>query len=210
MKHLIKAAPGWLLFLSAHAAAPATLSLPPETATLKTSTLPGYAIARQQCMICHSVDYIKFQPPSMTLAQWTGEVAKMQHAYGAPLSDQDVAKVGAYLSVAYGGAKESELPAELRSNAVPKADSSSGAAVDVPALLSANACLGCHTVEKKIVGPAYRDVAAKYRGDAAAPSKLQASIREGSSGKWGTVAMPPFPQLQPDEIKALADFVLKQ
>lgn len=101
----------------AHAAA-ALGDLPPETATLKASKLPGYAIA-PKCAICHSVDYIKYQPPGMNLIQWTGEVAKMQHMYGAPITDDDVKKIGAYLAVMYGSAKESELPAELRAATEP-------------------------------------------------------------------------------------------
>ena len=98
-------------------AAPATLTLPPETAKFKPSRLPGYAIALQQCLICHSADYIRYQPPGMSLAQWTGEATKMQHLYGAPLSDQDVALVGAYLAVVYGQVKEADLPRELLGSA---------------------------------------------------------------------------------------------
>ncbi len=77
-------------------------------------------------------------------------------------------------------------------------------------LLSANGCLGCHAVDKKIVGPSYREVAAKYRGDTVAAGLLQESIRRGSRGKWGSAAMPPFSQLTPDETRALAEFVLDQ
>ena len=188
-------------------AAPTTITLPPETATLRVSTLPGYAIAMQKCAICHSADYIQYQPPAMSLAQWTGEAGKMQHAYGAPISDDEVKLVGAYLAVAYGSAKADDLAPELRGVAAAPA---APAAVDVKKLLDTNACLGCHSVDKKIVGPAYHDVAAKYHADADALAKVQASIRDGGSGRWGTVPMPPFAQLKPEELKALAEFVLKQ
>jgi len=192
-------------------AAPTSIALPPETAALKVSTLPGYAIAMQKCAIYHSADYIQYQPPAMTLAQWTGEAGKMQHAYGAPISDDEVKLVGAYLAVAYGSAKADELAPELRGvSAVASAEPAVVQAVDVKKLLDANACLGCHAIDRKIVGPAYRDVAAKYRGDADAPAKLQLSIRNGGAGKWGAVPMPAFAQLKPDEVKALAEFVLKQ
>ena len=53
-----------------------------DTSTLRASDLPGYAIALQKCGICHSADYISFQPPGMDLAQWTAEMTKMQHSYG--------------------------------------------------------------------------------------------------------------------------------
>jgi mono/diheme cytochrome c family protein len=82
-----------------------TVTLPLETAKLKPSKLAGYQIAMQKCGICHSADYISQQPPAMTATQWTAEVRKMEHAYAAPLSDSDVAQIGEYLAVTYGGAK---------------------------------------------------------------------------------------------------------
>jgi len=85
------------------------IKLPAETATLPASILPGYRLATQQCVICHSVDYIRFQPPGMNQAQWTAEVAKMKHAYGAAwLSEADIKSIGAYLAVVYGSAKATD------------------------------------------------------------------------------------------------------
>ncbi len=52
-------------------------------------------------------------------------------------------------------------------------------------------CVSCHAVDKKMVGPAYKDVAAKYKGDASAPAKLAEKIRAGGSGNWGQVPMMP-------------------
>ena len=78
------------------------------------------------------------------------------------------------------------------------------------ALLNANACLSCHALAQKIMGPAYHDVAARYKGDPSAVTKLQANIKSGSSGKWGQEPMPPFAQLTEVQLKALAEFVMKQ
>ncbi len=78
------------------------VELPPETATLKTSALPGYEIAAKKCAICHSVDYITLQPPAMSLRQWTAEIAKMQHAFGAAIDDQELKLIAVYLTTAYG------------------------------------------------------------------------------------------------------------
>lgn len=83
-------------------AAVVSINLPAADFTLRASTLPGYTLASQKCVICHSTDYISFQPPGMTLAQWTGEMQKMRAAYGAPLVDAEVELIGAYLAVAYG------------------------------------------------------------------------------------------------------------
>lgn len=86
------------------------ISLPKETAVFRPSPLPGYQVALQKCGICHSADYINLQPPGMTLAQWTNEMAKMQHAYGAPIDDSDIKLLGIYLTSAYGDA--STVPPE--------------------------------------------------------------------------------------------------
>jgi hypothetical protein len=81
-----------------------TIKLPRETAVLRPSALFGYKIARAKCGICHSADYINLQPPGMTLAQWTAEMVKMQHAYGAPLDEEEIKLLGIYLASAYGDA----------------------------------------------------------------------------------------------------------
>ena len=108
--------------VGATVAEPAQIKLPPEVAKLRTSKLPGYAIAMQKCSICHSADYVSYQPPGMSQAQWTAEMAKMQHTYGAPISDDEVKLLGAYLAVAYGSAKASNtevVAASKMSVAVP-------------------------------------------------------------------------------------------
>ncbi len=69
-------------------------------------------------------------------------------------------------------------------------------------------CLACHALDKKMVGPSFRDVAAKYRGDATAEAKLAEKIAKGGSGVWGTTVMPPSPQVSEPDRKALARFVL--
>jgi hypothetical protein len=85
-------------------AATRSIELPPETAQLKPSTLAGYPIARGKCAICHSLDYILYQPPKMTQAQWTAEAQKMQRSYGAPLDPEEIRLVGIYLATTYGDA----------------------------------------------------------------------------------------------------------
>ncbi|MEY2685166.1 MAG: Cytochrome c-551 precursor [Pseudomonadota bacterium] len=74
------------------------------------------------------------------------------------------------------------------------------------ALATKSACMACHAVDKKMVGPAYKDVAAKYKGMDAA--KLAASIKAGGSGKWGAVPMPAQAALKDDDAKLLAQWVL--
>ncbi|GAB6408429.1 SorB family sulfite dehydrogenase c-type cytochrome subunit [Pseudomonas sp. MHK4] len=192
-------------------AAPLTITLPPETAALKPSTLPGYPLAQQKCSTCHSADYINFQPPGMSLAQWTAEAGKMQHVYGAPISDQDVTVIGAYLAATYGSAKASDAEVLAASNPTAgQATPTPVAKVDATTLLQNNACLSCHAIDHKVVGPAYHDVAARYANDPQALAKLTSSIQHGGSGKWGDVPMPPFAQLSNDDLNSLATFILQQ
>lgn len=75
-------------------------------------------------------------------------------------------------------------------------------------LAKGNACLSCHAVDKKLVGPSYQDVAAKYKGDAGAVAKLADKIKKGGSGVWGAIPMPPSAGLKDDDAKLLADWVL--
>jgi cytochrome c len=71
-------------------------------------------------------------------------------------------------------------------------------------------CLACHAVDKKLVGPAYKEVAAKYASDKGAAAKLADKIQKGGVGAWGQVPMPANPQVNADEAKKLADWVLSQ
>ena len=69
-------------------------------------------------------------------------------------------------------------------------------------------CLACHAVDKKVVGPAYKDVAAKYAGDKAAVEKLTQKVLKGGSGVWGPVPMPANPQVSEAEAKQLVQWIL--
>jgi len=84
----------------------------------------------------------------------------------------------------------------------------SAMAADMPALAKKSGCTACHSIEKKIVGPAWQDVANKYKGDADAVGKLSTKISKGGSGAWGAVPMPPQPKLSEAEAKELAVFVM--
>lgn len=75
-------------------------------------------------------------------------------------------------------------------------------------LATKNACTGCHAPDRKILGPAYADVAKKYAGQKDAVTMLAESIRKGGAGKWGPVPMPAQPALSDADLKALAAWVL--
>jgi cytochrome c len=77
-------------------------------------------------------------------------------------------------------------------------------------LAKKHGCFACHTVDKKMVGPSYQDVAAKYRGDRTAEAKLFDKVKKGGLGVWGQIPMPPNSFVPDADIKTLVKWVLSQ
>ena len=75
-------------------------------------------------------------------------------------------------------------------------------------LAKASGCMNCHTVDKKLVGPALKDIAAKYKDDAGAQARLEEKVKKGSTGTWGPIAMPPNSNVSDANIKTLVTFIL--
>lgn len=78
------------------------------------------------------------------------------------------------------------------------------------AMAKAKNCLACHTVDKKLVGPSYKEVAKKYAGQKDAAAMLADKVKKGGKGTWGQVPMPPNPQVSEAEAKTLVEWVLSQ
>jgi cytochrome c len=87
---------------------------------------------------------------------------------------------------------------------------SAAPAVADQALASSKNCMSCHAVDRKLLGPAYKDVADKYRGDKTAPDKLAAKIMNGGSGVWGVLVMPANKQVSEADAKKLVAWILSQ
>ncbi len=88
-----------------------------------------------------------------------------------------------------------------------------GAVLSLPAqasdeLAKKYMCLTCHTVDKKLVGPSYHDVAVKYKGDKGAEAKLAEKIKKGGVGAWGQIPMPPNDKVPDADLNALVKWVL--
>jgi cytochrome c len=95
---------------------------------------------------------------------------------------------------------------ETNPEAKPAAASTGG---DELALAQKSGCLTCHAIDKKLVGPAWRAVATKYRGQKDAEAKLAAKVAKGGSGVWGSIPMPPnAPRIKDNDIKTLVHFIL--
>jgi cytochrome c len=88
------------------------------------------------------------------------------------------------------------------------AASGASLAADAQQLLKDKACLSCHQLDKKLVGPAYKDVAAKYKARKDAEAYLVSKIKAGSTGVWGPIPMPPNGTVNDEEAKTLAKFIL--
>ena len=76
------------------------------------------------------------------------------------------------------------------------------------ALATAKNCMSCHAVDRKLVGPAYKDVAAKYKSDKAAADRLATKVMKGGGGAWGAVPMPSNPQVNEVEAKKIVAWIL--
>ncbi|PVV21721.1 MAG: hypothetical protein B6D79_13670 [gamma proteobacterium symbiont of Ctena orbiculata] len=82
------------------------------------------------------------------------------------------------------------------------------ASADPVALATQRGCMACHQVETKVVGPAYKEVAAKYKGQEDAVEMLSAKVKAGGSGVWGPVPMPPNAHVSDEDIKVIVEWVM--
>jgi cytochrome c len=99
----------------------------------------------------------------------------------------------------------------LTVGALASAFTSSARAADAPRgqiVANSNACMGCHAVDRKLVGPSFQQIAAKYKGDAQAPAKLARKVKDGGSGVWGMIPMPAHQSMSDADIRAVVDWVL--
>jgi cytochrome c551/c552 len=175
------------------------IELPVETAVYKAA--PGAELANAQCLTCHSADYAAMQPPKPR-DFWVAEVGKMKAKYAAAIPDEQTNSLIAYFAKNY-GTDTTEVAAPTRFDAT---------VLDAQTIASKMGCFQCHNVDKKVIGPAYKDVALKYAKDPKAMDRVRQQIVNGGSGKWGTVPMPGYGHalLSPEQIDALAKWVLSQ
>jgi cytochrome c len=83
-----------------------------------------------------------------------------------------------------------------------------GAALKGKALMDKSDCNACHSVDNKIVGPAFKDIAKKYKGDKTAPAKLAEKVIQGGSGNWGEIPMAPHPQISTADATEMVKYIL--
>src|SRR5512132_3259679 len=84
----------------------------------------------------------------------------------------------------------------------------SAVADELEDMMKKNGCNACHAEDKKVIGPSYKDVAAKYKGDATAVAKLTDKVKKGGSGVWGPIPMPPNTAVKDPDIKKMVELIL--
>ncbi len=99
-------------------------------------------------------------------------------------------------------------PAANKASASDEPGAAGQQASDPRALLAQYGCVGCHAIDKKVVGPAFRDVAAKYRSQAGAAQHLEGKIKNGSVGTWGTIPMPPNSGVTDADLHKLVNWIM--
>jgi cytochrome c5 len=149
--------------------------------------------------------------PNLSDLEVTRAVVYMANAAGADFKEPEAPKGDAKPDAAAAPAAPAPAPAA----AAPAPAPAQTAQAPAPAagasgeqLLQKSGCIACHAVDKKLVGPSYKDVAAKYAGDKDALDKLAGKVKAGGAGVWGQIAMPPHPQLSDADIQAMVKYVL--
>ena len=158
---------------------------------------PGSTLTENKCKICHELQHIR--RAQLSPGEWADNLKNMKER-GTPMDEAEIAVILRYLSTYYNRAQPAPAPSP---------DTLAGGGDDpVQKLLNANACVGCHALDKRVVGPSFREISAKYAGDAGAAARLAAKVRTGGTGTWGQVPMPPNPGIPQADLQAMVDWVL--
>jgi cytochrome c551/c552 len=157
---------------------------------------PGSTLTENKCKICHELQHIRRSP--LSRGEWSDNLKNMKER-GTPMTDAEQAVILDYLSVYYN--REKPAPA-------PSPDTLAGGGDPIQRVLEANGCTGCHAPDKRVVGPSFREISARYGEKSAA--ELRKKIREGGQGVWGNVPMPPNPALSDADLQSVVGWLLKK
>jgi cytochrome c len=185
------------LVVFAATVAPLSAQDAPASSTL----LPGKgsALTMAKCSICHDITHVTRS--RLSRDEWDDNI-KVMIARGMPIEAHEIPVILEYLATYYN--RDKPPPA------ADAADAPAPSAATPDALASTHGCTACHATDRKIVGPSFAEIAARYKGDGAASARLAAKVREGGAGAWGTIPMPPHPQLAETELTRLIGWVLQQ
>jgi sulfite dehydrogenase len=159
---------------------------------------PGSTLTENKCKICHELQHIRRSP--LSRGEWADNIRNMKER-GTPMTEAEMAVILDYLAVYYNREKPAPEPSP---------DTLAAGGDPIRRLLDANACSGCHASDKRVVGPSFREIAARYSGDTKAAAHLSRKIRQGGQGAWGSVPMPPNPGLSDTDLQAVVAWLLQQ
>lgn len=189
----------------------AIAQLPAQEQVAPSKTLmPGKDsdLTTARCIICHDATHIT--RTRLSRAEWAENLQTMI-ARGMPIAPEEIPRVVEYLATYYNRDVAPPPPAKATAAAPAMAGTAAVPAADpVQKLLAINACTACHALDQKLVGPGFREIARRYRGDGNAAAKLARKIREGGAGAWGPTPMPPHQHLGEADVRAMASWVLQQ
>jgi cytochrome c551/c552 len=157
---------------------------------------PGSTLTENKCKICHELQHIRRSP--LSRGEWADNLKNMKER-GTPMTEAEQAVILDYLSVYYN--REKPAPA-------PSPDTLAGGGDPIQRVLEANGCTGCHAPDKRVVGPSFREISARY--DEKAAASLKDKIRQGGQGVWGNVPMPPNPGLSDADLQSVVSWLLKK
>lgn len=157
----------------------------------------GVELTTARCITCHDAQHIT--RTKLSRGEWEFNIKNMIER-GAIIAPNEIAPILEYLATYYN-----------RDAAPPPAVATASAGGDgVANLLNANACTACHQTDKRVVGPSFKEIAAKYGSDSGAAAKLAGKIKQGSSGVWGAVPMPPNAAISDADLQQLVGWILQQ
>ena len=156
----------------------------------------GVELTIARCVICHDAQHIT--RTKLSRGEWEFNIKNMIER-GAPIAPTEIAPILEYLATYYN-----------RDAAPPPPAASAGSGDPMANLLNTHACSACHQVDKRVVGPSFKEVAAKYAADNTAAAMLAKKIKQGGSGVWGAAPMPPNPGVSDSDMQQLVSWILRQ
>ncbi|GAL21655.1 cytochrome c class I precursor [Vibrio maritimus] len=150
-----------------------SVTLPSDTTKLLPSELPGYELARSKCHLCHSMDYVFYQPPRKDFEEWTKEMMKMRNAYGAPISAEEAKYIAAYLAVSYGTAKEDDPEIAALTKSYDRKEVYKYQNLDVQELMDTKVCIACNVDDQTLL-----DIKHEYEGQPNALIGLDTPLKQ--------------------------------
>ncbi len=196
MKRLAACIAAALLLSAGLAIAP----LAAQDAAPSKTLIPGKGadLTMAKCAICHDITHVTRS--RLSREEWEDNI-KVMIARGMPIEAHEIPVIVDYLATYYN-----------RDKAPPPAEAAApvSAPLSIDRVVATHGCTACHATDKRLVGPAFREIAAKYRGQDGAAAHLARKVKEGGAGAWGPVPMPPHPQIADDELTRIAGWVLQQ